>query len=273
MQKPENGRRWNRQLKPRCLRFYFTLIELLIVIAIIAILAAMLLPALSKARSKAQTIRCVSQQGQVAMMAILYADDNLGLMPVRVEISPASLCSAQCGNTHRAAVQTLICGGYGPKGGFSSLYICPSAPIPSSSMSDPTNWIWYTYATYGMATVGDLTHSSYAPSLGMYRLSRLLVAGNHYYLQLEKLSKPSSVLYTTDGVKGTSASAYRYAYRKHTFCQANACHIGQIVTNFADGHAAAHPPKELFDTIRHNSSDGFAEGFTFYFNGRCVTFE
>jgi hypothetical protein len=141
-------------------------------------------------------------------------------------------------------------------------------------MSDPTNWIWYTYATYGMVSAGELTASWYV-RWGMYNLSRLLVAGNHYYLQLGKLSKPSSVLYTTDGVRdnGTSTEASRYAIRKHTFCQANACHIGQIVTNFADGHVAAHPPKELFDTIRHNSSDGFAEGFTFYFNGRCVTLE
>jgi prepilin-type N-terminal cleavage/methylation domain-containing protein len=59
----------------------FTLVELLVVIGIIALLISILLPALSKVRQQAILISCASNERQVGVAMLLYANNNRGIMP------------------------------------------------------------------------------------------------------------------------------------------------------------------------------------------------
>jgi len=117
----------------------FTLIELLVVIAIIAILAALLLPALARAKSKADRIACLNNLKQIGLLMQFYTDDNKDTFPAHrnqnMNVPDAGPSLTNWWGT------TIVAHSYGgSRSNLSKLFHDPA--IKGKRLDDGTRWEW-----------------------------------------------------------------------------------------------------------------------------------
>jgi prepilin-type N-terminal cleavage/methylation domain-containing protein/prepilin-type processing-associated H-X9-DG protein len=178
----------------------FTLVELLVVIAVIAILASMLLPALGSAKAKAGGVRCQSNLRQCGLSTALYAQDHRGLVRLQTALEATNTWALTLATNQNLA---------------GSVFLCPTYPP-----TQMTNW----FMTFGV---------------WLDPPAELIEGSLKEFLQTERVSQPDNHPHLADttsrGRFGITARQF-FSFRKSEDFEIHGRHSSRANAWFLDGH-------------------------------------
>ena len=217
----------------RVKEYSFTLIELLVVIAIIAILAAMLLPALSAARERANATNCMSMVKQLNLAATqMYSTDNDGYVPPGLNTGAkgiynpsAALKSDQNQLYYPSVILTYFDLDPAKEGkdnnelGKLEMLKCPGAYNPT----------YHTLAAYNQFAGGAGSGTAYANKV----------------MQIASCPDPSTTIVNCEGPQNIRAlNGKHYGSTNTSYLEFFGRHAGRQNFGMADGHAESLSPDE-----------------------------
>jgi len=151
----------------------FTIIELLVVVAILMILMAVTLPSLAQAKRQGRRVSCLNNTRQLGLATTLYADDHDGRLPARTDNSPdgseamyatAPFYSNGASEDHRNWLAPYLCSAWP-----SPILYCPSSPVTADDwwpISFPVSKYWrgrYHFASHSLSSHYGTWMASWAP--------------------------------------------------------------------------------------------------------------